>query len=79
MAGKRKRFVTSKVLIGAFIFVLSMSLAGCAQQQSTSSSSAGAASHIEAPAPTAEITDVATVAYLGPEGYSLELPAALVG
>ncbi len=72
MLGKRERFVTSKVLIGAFIFVLSMSLAGCAQQQSTSSSSAESASHVETPAPTAEITDVATVAYLGPEGTYTE-------
>jgi prephenate dehydratase/chorismate mutase/prephenate dehydratase len=53
-------------------------LAGCAQQeQGTSSSPAGTAGQTEAPAPTAEIADVTTVAYLGPEGTYTEEVAKL--
>ena len=61
----------------ALAFLLAC-LAGCAQQQQgASSSSAGTTTHADAPAPTAEIADVTTFSYLGPEGTYTEEAAKL--
>ena len=57
--------------------VLGLTLAGCAQGQSGATSTSGATTHVEAPAPDAEIADVTTVAYLGPKGTYTEEAALL--
>jgi len=62
--------------------VLALGLAGCAQGQGGSSSTKSQAStassaSVEAPSPNAEIADVTTVAYLGPEGTYTEEAAKL--
>ena len=69
---------------GALIctFVLAFCLAGCAQGQNSSSSAQSSASSThaasaEVSSPNAEIADVTTVAYLGPEGTYTEEAAKL--
>jgi len=66
----------------ACALVLALGLAGCAQGQGGSSSTKSQAStassaSVEAPSPNAEIADVTTVAYLGPEGTYTEEAAKL--
>ena len=62
--------------------VLALGLAGCAQGQGSPSSAQSQtgttpSASVEAPSPIAEITDVTTVAYLGPEGTYTEEAAKL--
>lgn len=69
-ATTRRRGMTALALM---LVLLLACLMGCAQQQQgTNSSASGTAKQTEVSAPTAEIADVTTVAYLGPEGTYTE-------
>ena len=69
----------ARMVAGALAVALAIALAGCAQGQGSAgssssepSSTASAAARVEAPVPDAEIEDVTTIAYLGPEGTYTE-------
>lgn len=77
----RKMAMYAKLLAGVLAVSLSIALVGCSQDQGGSGSGGSASSSsvesVEVPAPDAEIADVTTVAYLGPEGTYTEEAAKL--
>lgn len=78
-----KQYGASWVLVGVLALALSAALAGCAQggggepASASAVPSASAVASADAPAPDAEVADVTTVAYLGPEGTYTEEAAKL--
>ena len=67
-----RRLIVLLACMSVFTIMTGMALGGCAQKQGDSSSQSAATASAQAPAPTAEIADVTTVAYLGPAGTYTE-------
>lgn len=70
--------IVNVLVVGMLSGALALPLAGCAQKQDAAQDQGAAATAaVQTPDPTAEIADVTSVAYLGPEGTYTEEAAKL--